>query len=287
MARNEARLRELGLLQPESQPAPIRSRSTTRRKSSSRTEQSSEPLRRSTRSSTRSQPLPEKIIDPVEPRSKRPRKVAKEEPERVVNSVFPPSSVRSMVMDVNALVYGNMSFPGGVLGMCMERTGKAFVMDEAVRRCLPDCQVSKLSFNKYCGVQEWKNDALFLWVNLGSPQSDVVNDFLEGGRKITWFGGSRMHEESNVIRRLIRVGKKAASDGRLDSREGLVLWCRTYDPAKRTHSPYTCLGRLSYVEHEVGSHPLKFVWKLIDFDRLVQREQEQQSEIFRSMIMLS
>ena len=69
----------------------------------------------------------------------------------------------------------------------MEHTGKAFVMEEAVRRCPPSSDElsvpSKLSFNKYSGVQEWKNDTMFLWVNLGG-KGDVVNDFLDNGRQV-------------------------------------------------------------------------------------------------------
>lgn len=63
----------------------------------------------------------------------------------------------------------------------MEQTGKAFVMEDAAQRSGID--VGNISFNKYSGVQEWKNDALFLWVNLGNG-GDVVNDFLNDGRQV-------------------------------------------------------------------------------------------------------
>jgi hypothetical protein len=39
----------------------------------------------------------------------------------------------------------------------------------------------------------------------------IVNDFLDGGRRVTWYGGSRMHEETPVIQKLIRIGKLVES----------------------------------------------------------------------------
>jgi hypothetical protein len=57
--------------------------------------------------------------------------------------------------------------------------GKAFVMEESAQLC--SHHSGNISFNKYSGVQEWKN-ALFLWVNLGNG-GDVVNEFLDSGRK--------------------------------------------------------------------------------------------------------
>ena len=37
----------------------------------------------------------------------------------------------------------------------------------------------------------------------------VVNDFLKDGRQITWFGGSRMYDDSPIIESLIKIGKNA------------------------------------------------------------------------------
>eukprot|EP00543_Licmophora_paradoxa_P016296 CAMPEP_0202471380 /NCGR_PEP_ID=MMETSP1360-20130828/84515_1 /ASSEMBLY_ACC=CAM_ASM_000848 /TAXON_ID=515479 /ORGANISM="Licmophora paradoxa, Strain CCMP2313" /LENGTH=56 /DNA_ID=CAMNT_0049097447 /DNA_START=17 /DNA_END=184 /DNA_ORIENTATION=- len=56
----------------------------------------------------------------------------------------------------------------------MPKTGKAYV----IQHC---CGLASPSFNKYCGVQEWKNDALLLWVNLGKKDDEIQNDFLENG----------------------------------------------------------------------------------------------------------
>jgi hypothetical protein len=94
------------------------------------------------------------------------------EPE---TKTFHAHSARAMNIHVGNLV------SGGLLGTMMEQTGKAFVMEEAAQRSGID--VGNISFNKYSGVQEWKNDALFLWVNLGNG-GDVVNDFLNDGRQV-------------------------------------------------------------------------------------------------------
>jgi hypothetical protein len=168
----------------------------------------------------------------------------------------------------------------GLLGSMMEQTGKAFVMEEATQRSGID--VGNISFNKYSGVQEWKNDALFLWVNLGNG-GDVVNDFLNDGRQITWFGGSRMHDETKVIRRLLRVGR-AVGNGQNVSSDGLVLWCRRYNADQKGFTPYVCLGRLSYHSHEPGSRPLKFVWNLVDYDGLVNHEDETVRSTFQEFL---
>lgn len=88
-----------------------------------------------------------------------------------------------------------------------------------------------------------------------------------------------MHDESNVIRRLLRVGKKAAS-GVLPADCGLVLWVRLFDASTKTFTPYHCLGRLSYHSHEPGSRPIQFVWNLVDYNRLMEQIDED-SDLFR------
>lgn len=92
-----------------------------------------------------------------------------------------------------------------------------------------------------------------------------------------------MHDETNVIRRLLRVGKSVAN-GKNDSSNGLVLWVRSYDTSKKAHTPYVCLGRLSYHSHEPGSQPLKFVWNLVDYDGLVNHKDVQVREMFADML---
>jgi len=129
-----------------------------------------------------------------------------------------------------------------------EKMGKAAVVEFA---SLND----NVSFNKYSGVLEW-NNSLFLWVNLGGP-----NTFTEN--KMTWFGGSRMHDESEVVKRLIRASKAQRCD---DSSESVLLWVRFMDGSKA--QPYICLGRLAYVYHSPGTHPLEFEFELMDYKTL-------------------
>ena len=126
----------------------------------------------------------------------------------------------------------------------MARAGKYYVMSESARIGVAGYgSGEKISFNKYSGVQEWGNDVLFLWVNLGAPKSDVVNEFFDEGQKITWFGGSRMRDGSPVIQKLVHVGSRA--DVENSPFKGVVLWCRKYLLDRRTFSAYVCLGRLS------------------------------------------
>lgn len=72
----------------------------------------------------------------------------------------------------------------GVLGHPMSTFGKAAVMAAANGGKEP-------KFSKFPGVVEWQN-ALFLWVNVAAPDNEYHNEFLEGGKAITWFGGSKM-----------------------------------------------------------------------------------------------
>lgn len=91
-----------------------------------------------------------------------------------------------------------------------------------------------------------------------------------------------MHDETKVIRRLLRVGR-AVGNGQNDS-SGLVLWCRRYDTEKKGFTPYVCLGRLSYHSHEAGSRPLKFVWNLVDYDGLANHEDENSRSTFQEFL---
>ena len=172
----------------------------------------------------------------------------------------------------------------GILGLTMERAGKEFVIYKSfeVAASLEDQQRLKgarLSFNKYSGVQEW-NNCIFLWVNLGSNGNAVVNTFLDGGKQITWFGGSKMTDDSPIVEKLIRWGNEAT-----DSASKIILWCRKFDPGTKTFLPYVCLGRLSYHDHEAGSRPLAFVWNLLDCDRMANHRDTRVREMFQSFIL--
>lgn len=192
---------------------------------------------------------------------------------------MPPNSARTMKLTVTKLLDDH-----DIIGQTLSKTGKAYVMEESARLAVDSYDgTSSISFNKYSGVQEWGNKVLFLWINLGAPNSEVTNDFPNGGRQVTWFGGSRMHEGTPVIQRLLAVGKQATKD----DGNGVVLWCRRYVKERKTFEPYTCLGRLSYVSHEPQSHPLLFVWKLVDFDRICNHADMTRRKTFQSMLQKS
>lgn len=178
IARNQARLKELGLLRPQGSRAPVNKVQKPKKVVVSAKEATA-PLRRSSRHLNRPTtylelPEPKRSKHSGEARAKsaKARIVAHEATE---TKTFPAHSARSMNINVDSLV------SGGLLGHVMERTGKAFVMEQVAQRSGID--VVNISFNKYSGVQDWKNDALFLWVNLGNG-GDVFNDFLDGGRQV-------------------------------------------------------------------------------------------------------
>lgn len=264
IARNQARLKELGLWTPTTpvspSPPPTRFKGHDKRPSTTKpSNQAPAVLRRSRRLSDQPEQPEYKEAEDSKPNVKNPRKRSRPPASSTPPPPPPANSVRSIDIDTEMLVLGEK----GVLGRSMERTGKEFVIYESFRLAAKDqerLQGSRLSFNKYCGVQEWKN-AIFLWVNLGNKDNPVVNDFLEDGKQITWFGGSRMFDDSPVIHKLIQLGKKAAaSSGRI------VLWCRKYQRDTKQFTPYVCFGRLAYHSHEPESHPLAFVWDLLDYN---------------------
>jgi hypothetical protein len=106
-------------------------------------------------------------------------------------------------------------------------------------------------FSKYSGVVEWGN-CVFLWVNVPAPgiKPDYPNKFREGGRIMSWFGGSKMHSATSVVARMQRPKTE------------VMLFVR-FDKAS-----YTCLGRLGVEKTVLDAHPISFVWRLLDWERL-------------------
>jgi hypothetical protein len=295
IARNEARLAKLGLLKPSValRQSPEQKKNTNRRSDVPKPVQ--EPTRRSSRLSQQSsQPdYKEVSMTSSEGPQKRRRIVSTsfDVADEVIedssasstpkNAAPPANSVRSIDIDVDELVTGENE----LLGRFMHQSGKEYVINKTfeLASSTQDQQRlsgTKLSFNKYCGVQEW-NNAIFLWINLGSKDNTVVNDFLDGGSRITWFGGSRMHDNSPVIHKLLKLGKQATL-----STSKIVLWVRKYDTGLKKFTPYICLGRLSYHSHQPGSHPLAFVWNLIDADLLKNHSDLSVKEQYDSLITL-
>ena len=267
IARNQKRLRELGLLKPP-QPPPIVSTPRTR---ASRQKQKAPlvqgPARRSSRLSSQARPeytdvsLPsEKQPSTINRKRSRSPPTARITPSKVAAPSVPSApaanSVRGIKLDVKTLLGKGST---GLLGKMVEHTGKEFVINQsfslaATAEDQHRLANSRLSFNKYCGVQEW-NNCIFLWVNLGT--SDSPNEFLDDAKRVTWFGGSRMHDESPVIHKLLQ-GESS----------NIILWCRRYQKEVKNFTPYVCFGRMGYNSHVPGSRPLSFVWDLLDYNAL-------------------
>lgn len=294
--RNEARLAELGLLKPKifTKTHAGSDAQTRLAKLPVAPKPAQEATRRSRRLSQQSeQPNYKEVALPSERTPKRLRVLADDAnlaeidassfppPEPIVTKQIAPAanSVRSINIDCDELIVGE----NGLLGKMMEQSGKEHVINKSfeLAASFEDRQRlsgTRLSFNKYCGVQEWQN-AVFLWINLGSKDNAVVNDFLNGGTQITWFGGSRMYDHSPVIHTLLRLGKEAT-----EKTSRIVLWVRKYDVESKKFTPYICLGRLSYHSHQPGSHPLAFVWNLIDASFLKTNSDVSVKEQYESLI---
>eukprot|EP00752_Nemacystus_decipiens_P017229 g15434.t1 len=99
------------------------------------------------------------------------------------------------------------------------------------------------------------------------------------GLRMTWFAGSRMTAESALIQRLLMLPEnppKAGVEGAEDdspsaggavgpasgARDAVLLFCRLPD------EPYVFCGRLGYSKHWAGERPVRFVWRLLDSERL-------------------
>jgi hypothetical protein len=292
IARNESRLRELGLLEPSRGGTAGQAPSSSKRKKAGSPQESDPKLLR--RSSRNRGEHPVSYQDEAPERNQRKTRLLHEIDSSSVSeshaavrkippapspSSFPKNSARVLHLDVERLLMGAKDGGEGVLGQSMERTGKAFVMEESARRAVNDYAGGPISFNKYSGVQEWGNNVLFLWVNLNQPNCEALNEFPDGGRQVTWYGGSRMHSGTPVIQRLIRVGKELQASG-----GGVVLWCRQHVVEKRTFGPYVCFGRLTYQSHEPESQPLTFVWNLRDYDLLSNHGDKEARDRFHNMI---
>jgi len=153
----------------------------------------------------------------------------------------PPSSDSARAIDADLAFFADplrLAGPNEDLGF-----GKAAIMAASNKGAVP-------KFSKYSGVAEWKN-CIFLWVNIGG--SGYANTFSEQGRLMTWFGGSRMHAESDVTKRLLKAGGEG---------ECAVLFVRLEG------EPYACLGRCRPKNSDVSKQPITILWELLDFDKI-------------------
>ena len=293
IARNEARLAQLGLLRPSTITANSKRNSQNLKSNTHPVAPKPllEPTRRSNRLSQQANSPDYKEVPLPTGGSRKRTLIANSTgtnesshsstPKLTQQKAPAANSVRSIDIDVSKLVLGE----NGLLGRMVEQFGKDYVINKSfqVASTLQDQQRlsgTRLSFNKYCGIQEWGN-AVFLWVNLGSKDNTVVNDFLDDGKKITWFGGSKMYDDSPVIQKLLKLGKDATK-----SESNIVLWIRRYDAKSKKFTPYICMGRLSYDSHMPGSHPLAFVCNLIDADLLKNHPDVLVKEEYQTLIQL-
>jgi len=206
------------------------------------------------------------------------------------------TSTRFIQINSKALISAN-------LGRQQEQYGKEVVVNQSSKYSLShNCNTGgdnniTISFNKYSGILEWQN-ALFLWVNLnygckimnrtGSKQGTIVNEFSENGQFITWFGGSKMSEDTPVIKRLIEVGSNKNAAATAENQDAIILWVR-YDSSSNgsSFSPYVCLGRCGYKSHISGSQPVKFTLSLLDYEdlKLLMNKEDCRSSILKRILL--
>ena len=79
-----------------------------------------------------------------------------------------------------------------------------------------------------------------------------------------------MHEESDVVKRLVKAGTKNEVDeavvASIPSDDSLLLFVRLPEEG------YACLGRLAHVSYTLNRHPVEFEWELLDYDRMKDAE---------------
>ncbi len=119
-----------------------------------------------------------------------------------------------------------------------------------------DRSVANVQFSRISGIQEWR-DAVALFVNVGTSEEGETyhNTFLEGGRQLTWFAQASQTPASAVI---VRLTHRDASDP-----TRVVIFCR------RPEEEYVALGEVELADFNPRVHPMKFVWTLRFFDRLM------------------
>ena len=276
IARNEARLKELGLLNFQKGGRSRKRLSPEQKKK----EKGIVPSRRSARIS--GQPIKPSYITEAIDRTDNLRRQSvtkrclkgKLQPKKIGRKLSQPAanSVRLVSLDVRKIIPKFLCRPLEIFGKdyVIQTSFRESAYPEDVER-LGGITSSRLSFNKYSGVQEWKN-VVFLWINIVEENTDknsFVNDFSRDGKQVSWYGGSRMVEDSPIIQKLIQMGKECTTSTSSACGSRIILWCRHHDPQTRKLLPYTCLGRLTYVSHVPGSYPVAFTWKLLDYASII------------------
>jgi len=125
-----------------------------------------------------------------------------------------------------------------------------------------------LKFNKYSGIIQFAN-AVALFVNVRSKTEDYPNLFLDGGRKMTWFGARGMDGEHPVMKRILSC-TGAAPDGKMP----VALFCREQGDA------YIYCGLVSVDCFYPQTAPMKVVFKLCDYDTLTAAQEVANLDLF-------
>jgi hypothetical protein len=131
-------------------------------------------------------------------------------------------------------------------------------------------------FSKYSGVAPWA-DGYFLWINVdvdpgtGRSRSEHPNEFLDGGERMTWFGGSTMHPESAVVLGLLQAGRTASSISEGEQQEEQEQDSLAPPPhsvvvfVREVKRPYACFGRVALDRVDLSRRPVRMTWRFLDY----------------------
>lgn len=163
------------------------------------------------------------------------------------------TSIRNLDADVDGL---RRRFLGRVvppLGGAAKRA--------AIEAASPDASPT---FSRMSGIQEWRN-AVVLFVNVYGE--GYKNSFVGGGTEITWFAQPRQWEGTPVVQRLVNCeGGDVAADGDGEAAHfdetPVLLFCREEGRG------YVYCGDLAYLGHDPTRIPIRFVWRLVDYEHL-------------------
>ena len=120
------------------------------------------------------------IADSIETTEIRSKKRPREHKSEIVQREAKPGTTRAIDINIHHTLHGHFDYPV-FIGRRLSTSGKAAVVNHAASMCGMN---DNIGFNKYSGVCEFKNDALFLWVNIGVPEADVINEFLNNGKQV-------------------------------------------------------------------------------------------------------
>ena len=136
------------------------------------------------------------------------------------------------------------------------------------------------SFNRMSGLLHLRN-AICLFVNLRASHYDNQFSVDDAGMRLTWFAARNTRPDSELVRRLKTAREKEGWGGEEEEEgedangEGAVtvlLFCR------EVGSAYRCYGRLGYDGLDASTRPMRFTWRLLDWQRLRQLDEESRAE---------